>query len=99
MWQKIKTIILSRFNKPKENEEVLRKRSICKVCEYNSLNMDKIPLNKLIFKKLSDFYSFLAGKTEEDNLGSCFGCKACSIYYKILMSDEGEDCPKGYWNK
>lgn len=97
MLSKLKTIIFSRIKKPKDDEEVLRKRSICKNCEYNSINIDKIPFKKLLLKKLSDFYSLIAGKKDEDNLGNCFGCEACSVYYKILMSDEGEDCPKGYW--
>lgn len=97
MLKKIKIILLSRLKKSKEDKEVLRKRSICKGCEFNSLNMEKLPFKKSIIKKLSDFYSFIAGKSEEDNLGNCTACESCSIYFKILMSDEGEDCIKGYW--
>lgn len=96
--KKLIIIIKSRLKKPKEDKEVLRKRSICKDCEFNSLNMEKLPFKKLIIKKLSNFYSFIAGKSEEDNLGNCTACESCSIYFKILMSDEGEDCIKGYWN-
>ncbi len=99
MWRKIKTIIKSRLTKPKEDKEVLRKRKICKCCKYNSLNLEHVPLNKLFLQKMSNLYSWIMGKSDEDVLGECFGCKSCSIYFKILMSDEGEDCPKGYWDK
>jgi len=96
MLKKLKIIILSRFKKPKEDKEVLRKRKICKGCEYNSLNLASVPFNKLILKKLSDFYSYLAGKKEEDNLGGCTDC-GCSIFYK--SAEEDEMCKKGFWNK
>lgn len=84
MLNKLKTIIFSRIKKPKEDEEVIRKRSICKKCEYNSINVEKIPFNKLILKKLSDFYSLIAGKKDEDSLGNCTACSSCSIFYKTL---------------
>lgn len=96
MLKKIKIILLSRLKKPKEDKEVLRKRSICKSCEFNSINMEKLPFKKLIIKKLSDFYSFIAGKSEEDNLGVCSLC-LCSLYYKTL--EDSEECLKGYWKK
>lgn len=97
MLSKLKTIIFSRIKKPTEDKEVLRKRSICKNCEYNSINVDKIPFNKLILKKLSDFYSFVAGKKDEDNLGNCISCESCSVYYKSL--EDLEICPENKWNK
>jgi hypothetical protein len=91
----LKTIILSRFKKPREEEETERRRGICKVCPFNSKNVHKIPLTKLVLKKLSDFYSWITGNADEDNLGSCLGCKSCSIYYK---TEEGlEICPKEKW--
>ena len=86
----LRKIILSRIKKPKEDKEVLRKRSICKNCEFNSLNMEKIPFNKLFLKKLSDFYSFIAGKKDEDTLGSCLACESCSLFYKTIYED---NCP------
>ena len=86
----IKKIILSRLKKTKEEEFVKQRREICRVCEYNSLNREKIPLNKLILKKLSDFYSLITGNLEVDVLGNCTACESCSIYYKSL--DE-EHCP------
>jgi hypothetical protein len=90
MLKTLKTIILSRLTKPKENKEVLRKRKICKDCDYNSSNMINIPLKKQIFKKLSDYFSLIAGKKEEDNLSNCEACLSCSIFYKTIYE---EDCP------
>lgn len=89
-------IIKSRFTKPKTDKEIERKKNICKNCEFNSLNAEKIEFKKKLLKKLSDFYSLIAGKKEEDNLGLCTVC-GCSVYYKILMSEDGEDCLKGKW--
>jgi len=96
MWKTLKTIILSRLTKPKEDKEVLRKRKICKGCSYNSLNVEKIPLKKLIVIKVSDFYSWITDKGEDDILGNCTDC-GCSVYYK--SQEELENCPKGYWDK
>lgn len=95
MLSRLKTIIFSRIKKPKEDEEVLRKRSICKKCEFNSINVDNIPFNKLLLKKLSDFYSLLTGKKDEDSLGNCTDC-GCSIFYK--SAEDSEFCPKNKWN-
>lgn len=88
--KKIQTIVLSRIKKPKEDWIVEEKRKICKVCNYNSKNMQKIPLSKSILKVLSDFYSWIMGKADEDNLGNCLACESCSIYYKSV--DENH-CP------
>ncbi len=88
--KKIRTIALSRIKKPKEDWTVEEKRKLCKVCEYNSLNVQKIPLFKLILKNLSDFLSWITNKAEEDNLGNCLACESCSIFYKTV--DE-EHCP------
>lgn len=86
----IKTVILSRFTKPKEGLEVLRKRKICKGCEYNSLNVEKIELKKKLLIWFSDFYSKVTGNKEEDSLGNCIACSSCSIFYKSLYEDH---CP------
>lgn len=86
---KIQTILLSRIKKPKEDWIVEEKRKICKVCNYNSKNMQKIPLSKSILKNLSDLYSWIMGKSEEDNLGNCGIC-GCSVYYKSADEDK---CP------
>ena len=87
-------IIKSRFTKPNETKESLRKKSICKKCEFNTLNIEKLSWKKKIVKDLSDFYSKITGNAEKDVLGNCDGCKLCSIYYKILVGDK---CPKEKW--
>lgn len=91
----LKTIILSRIKKPKEDKETARKREICRTCEYNSKNIEKIPLKKLLIKKLSDFYSYIMGRADEDNLGNCLACESCSVYYKTMF--DSEECPKNKW--
>lgn len=88
--KKLITIITSRFTKPKEDKETERKRKICRSCEFNSLNSVKIKLSKRILIKMSDFYSWITGKGEEDNLHNCTACESCSIYYKTLYEDH---CP------
>lgn len=89
-------IIKSWFIKLKIGKEIERKRSICKVCEFNFLNVEKIELKKKLLKKFLDFYFWIIGKVEEDNLGFCMVC-GCSIYFKLLMLNEGEDCVKNKW--
>jgi hypothetical protein len=93
----LKTIILSRIKKPKEDKETARKREICRTCEYNSKNIEKIPLKKLLIKKLSDFYSYIMGRADEDNLGNCSLC-GCSTFYSTIYEDENH-CPEGKWKK
>jgi hypothetical protein len=88
--KQIQIIISSRFKKTEESENVLRKRKICKPCEYNSKNAKKIKLKKRILIGLSDFYSKITGKSKLDNLGNCIACDSCSIYFKSL--DENH-CP------
>lgn len=95
MW-KIKTIILSRFKKQNQEEWVEVRRSICKTCIFNSKNQKKIKFNKRVLILLSDFYSFITGNKEKDNLGNCTYCDSCSIYYKT--EEKLEQCEAGKWN-
>lgn len=90
----ILTIIKSRFNKEPETEETKRRRSACKICEFNSKNVKRISLIKKILIKLSDFYSWITGNKNEDNLHNCGVC-GCSIYYK--SAEKEEKCPKNKW--
>ena len=83
-------ILMSRWRKEKPTDDIIKKRELCFNCEYNSLNMKKMPLNKKILKNLSDLYSFICGKLDEDNLGNCTACDSCSIFYKSL---DDEHCP------
>lgn len=57
--------------------------------------MQKIPLSKSILKALSDFYSWIMGKSDEDSLGVCGICD-CSVYYKSVDEDK---CPHPEGNK
>jgi hypothetical protein len=83
-------ILMSRWRKENLIEDIIKKRELCAICEYNSLNMEKIPLGKRLLKRASDFYSFICGKLHEDNLGNCTACESCSIFFKT--ADE-EHCP------
>jgi hypothetical protein len=85
-----RTILQSRFKKTNESDDVERKRAICKKCEYNSLNLQKIEFKKRALIKLSDFYSWITGNKKKDNLGNCTSCDSCSILYKTV--DE-QYCP------
>ena len=91
-------ILFSRKKKKTENKEVEERIKECLKCPYNSLNMEKIPLNKRVLKFLSDLYSRIMCKSNEDNKGNCTACNSCSVYYKA-QELEFEDCPKGKWKK
>jgi len=97
IWKLLKTIRIvaqSRLKKTKTSALVEYRREICKQCEYNTLNLERIPLRKRIIKKLSDFYSLITGNAEVDVLGNCSVC-LCSLYYKSL--EDEEECPDGRW--
>lgn len=95
-------ILFSRKKKKTQNKEeekqIQERIKECLKCPYNSLNMEKIPLNKRILKFLSDLYSRIMGKSNVDNKGNCTACNSCSVYYKA-QELEFEDCPKGKWKK
>jgi hypothetical protein len=93
---KLLVIIKSRFKKDTQDKEVLRLRSVCKVCEFNTKNLEYVPWKKRVLIAVSDVYSWLAGKKKEDNLFNCSIC-TCSIYYKT-QEYEWESCPKYKWN-
>ena len=58
-------------------------------------NVEKIPFKKRVIIWLSDFYSWICGKKEEDNLGNCTYC-GCSIFY--ASGEEFERCKLGKWD-
>ena len=87
--KKIRIIISSRLKKTKTSGLVEYRREICKICEYNTLNLEYISPIKLVIKALSDFYSWITGNSEVDVLGNCSACEMCSIYYK---SRDEEEC-------
>ena len=88
------TIILSRIKKTKTDEVVEFKRKQCKTCEYNTLNIEKLPLKKRLIKLLSDFYSWITFNKKVDVLGNCSIC-LCSLYYKTLEDNEECEHPSG----
>lgn len=95
MLKKIKTIVLSRFKKENQEEWVEVRRKICKVCPYNSKNQAKVKFKKRVLIYLSDFYSFITGNKERDNLGNCTLC-GCSLFYKT--DEKFESCEAGKWD-
>lgn len=99
IYKKFLTILLSRFKKPQEKipQWIKDRREKCKSCEWNTLNIEKLPLKKRLIKALSDFYSYITNKQEEDILGNCSACSMCSIYFKT--EEEVEYCPKNKWDK
>lgn len=95
---KLLRIIRSRFKKTKEEQWLLDRREACRVCPFNSKNVEKIPWRKKIVIKLSDFYSWVTGNSDEDNLGNCLKCSSCSVFYKTLEK-EFESCPENRWKE
>lgn len=95
--KKIKTIVLSRFKKEKNQEDWVEvRRSFCKPCIHNSNNKSKISFKKRVLIWLSDFYSFITNTKDVDNLGNCTACDSCSIYFKT--QEEYEKCPIDKWD-
>lgn len=93
---KLLRIIRSRFKKTKEEQWMLDRREACRVCPFNSKNVEKIPWRKRIIIKLSDFYSWITGNSDEDNLGNCLKC-GCSLYYK--QQEKTEICEDNRWKE
>lgn len=88
-------IIKSRLKK-EEDKETKRLRAICKSCEFNSINVEKVTVKKTILIFFSDVLSWIMGRKEEDNLGNCLGCDSCSIFFKTA-ENLWETCPKNKW--
>lgn len=91
MINKLRIIIFSRFKKPKIESWVSHRRAICSVCEFNTKNIEKIPIRIKMIKFFSDIYSYMTGNKKVDVLGNCTACSICSIYYKTAESLE--QCP------
>lgn len=95
MLSKIKTIILSRFKKNKEENWVNKRRETCSGCEYNSINSGTKSKYKFFLATLSYFFSLITFRAKEDNLGNCTACSSCSIYFKTLEKEETCEHPRG----
>lgn len=92
-------IVLSRLKKPTKNQEIVNeRRSVCSSCNFNTKNQEKLGLKVWILKQFSDFYSWVTFNKDEDSLGNCSACDACSIFYKTAEV-EYEECPKNKWKK
>lgn len=93
---KIRTIILSRFKKPQNQEWAELRRSICKNCPHNSKKTTTLSLEVRLTRFLSDFLTWIT-LNEKTTLGFCEhpDC-GCDIFYKSEM--ESEVCPEGYWS-
>ncbi len=91
---KIKTIILSRFKKPQNQEWVELRRSICKNCPHNSKKTTTLSLKVRLFKYLSDFLTWIT-RAEQEDLGYCTIC-TCPLYFKT--QEEDSECDLGFWS-
>lgn len=85
---KIVSIIKSRLKKPQKEKWVEDRRGICDVCPFNTKNQEKLTLKNKIYKKLSDFLTWIM-RSENEDLGSCGIC-GCPIYY--LSSESESNC-------
>ena len=93
---KIKTIILSRFKKPQNQEWVELRRSICKNCPHNSKKTTTLSLKVRLTRFLSDFLTWIT-RAEQEDLGICTHEKCgCDIFFKSKIDEE--ICPEGYWS-
>lgn len=92
---KIRTILLSRFKKEKNESWVKERRIICFNCPHNTKNKEKISLKLKASKLLSDFYS-LVTFSEYKELGSCSIC-TCPIFYKSREIEEECDAQPSKW--
>ncbi len=95
MFKKIKTILLSRIKRNKEEEWIRKRQMICLRCESNSLNVSSLSYYRFFLTTLSSFYSYIMGRSKEDNLGNCLSCEACSVYFKSFEKEE--NCPLNKW--
>lgn len=91
---KIKTIILSRFKKPQNQEWVELRRSVCKNCPHNSRKTTILSLKVRLLKYLSDLLTWIT-RAEQEDLGACNLC-GCPLYFKTLSEDS--ECDAGFWS-
>ena len=87
MLAKFWTIIKSRFKKETGEDWIIQRREVCLQCPHNSINSSEITLKQKVYKRLSDFYTWLTIDKNED-LGECI-C-GCSVYY--LSREPESEC-------
>lgn len=91
---KIRTIILSRFKKPQNQEWVELRRSICKNCPHNSKKTTTLSFKVRLTRFLSDFLTWIT-RAEQEDLGYCTIC-TCPLYFKT--QEEDSECDLGFWS-
>jgi hypothetical protein len=97
MVAKLRTIVMSRFRKQREEDWVKERRVTCLECENNSLNDTSSTLAHDFLAALSYFYSWITGRAkDEGTYGSCNIC-GCDCFFKSLIKEE--ECPKGKWKE
>lgn len=98
-FKKLVIVILSRLKKPNQEQWVEDRRKECRVCPFNTLNLEenKLTFKKKLLKNLSQFYSKITGNGDVDVLGECTACETCSVYYKSL--EPTSYCEKNKWKK
>jgi len=89
----IKMLLLSRFKKEKNEQWVQDRRQICKVCPYNTKNLESISRKQKIVNFFSKIYSAITFSENED-LGECSIC-TCPLFYKTREKEE--NCDKNKW--
>jgi hypothetical protein len=91
---KLLKIVNSRF-KSTEEDWVKERSAICKICKYNTKNLNKITIKQYLVRLLSNILTFLTtGKLNKDN-SECSIC-TCTLIYKV--KEPTEYCDKGYWS-
>ena len=99
MVAKLRTIIMSRFRKQREEDWVKERRVTCLECENNSINDTSSTLAHDFLAALSYFYSWIFGRLEEETKwGTCNLC-GCPIGFKSLETDPEYTCEIGKWDK
>lgn len=90
----IKTIILSRFKKPKTEKWIEDRKNQCKVCPFNTANMDKISIKQKIYRVLSNLLTLITtGHLNKDD-SECSLCH-CTLTYKQI--EPTEKCLDNRW--
>ena len=86
--KKLIKIIKSRFKKEPKEKWVMERRKICKTCPYNTKNQQTLSLKVRVYKKLSDFLTWIT-LSENEDLGSCgHETCGCDVYFKTMMEEE-----------
>ena len=94
LYKTIRTIILSRIKKTKNDKWIQDRRNICSVCPKNTKNMSSVSLKIKLIKALSNFYTWILFKPKT-NFGNCSIC-GCDVFYSTREKESecSDDPPK-----